>query len=260
MLAEETQEQLSKYGFDVSALTEAVKSEEEVKLDVPELYTEKGVSNDDMTVFGKNRYEEGKKVMSEIMAKSYKEKYGIDLEGKNLDSVVEAIKDKYSKPSDNAELENSFKELQTKYSDLQSNYERKEQEFSTELFKREIRSKLSNAIPKDTTIDKSDIIDLYLLKHTIDSDGVKINGEIQKNNLLSPLSPEEHFKSWIDSSKYVKRSGMGGEDSKGGSSVGKFNNFEDFMEYAKNNHSIQWANSEEGQRFLKQNKSNNFSF
>ena len=40
MLAEETQEQLSKYGFDVSALTEAVKSEEEVKLDVQN-YTKK---------------------------------------------------------------------------------------------------------------------------------------------------------------------------------------------------------------------------
>jgi polyhydroxyalkanoate synthesis regulator phasin len=260
MLPEETEKKLSEYGFDVSALTDAIKSEEVVNVDVPQLYKEKGLSNDDMTVFGKNRFEEGKQAMSEIMAKSYKEKYGVELEGKNLDNVVEAIKDKYSKPSDNTELENSFKELQNRYSQLEGDFSNKQKEFESELFKREIRGKLNSAMPKDTTIDKSDIIDLYLLKHTIDGDGVKVNGEIQKDNLLSPLSPEDHFKTWIDSSNYVKRGGMGGEGSKGGSSVGKFNSFDDFMEYAENNHSVQWANSEEGQRFLNENKSKNFSF
>ena len=266
MLAQETQTQLSEMGFDVSALENAFKSEEEVKLDVPTLYKEKGFTQDEMTVFGKNRFEEGKGAMSEILAKSFKGKYDLDVEGKDIDKVFEAYGEKRyneAKPSDdNKELMKDFKALQEQISTLESEKEQLKSNFDTELFKTTIKSTLSKHIPKEVSLAHDKVINLFTMEHDLkNQDGSPIaakNGEILKDKLLNPLPVDSVFKSWLDESGFIQKSGMNGGDSKGGSTVSQFKNMDEFMDYAKNNN-IEPMSSE-GMKFLSENKAEDFAY
>ena len=264
MLAQETQEQLSKYGFDVSALTTAITSEEEVKLDVPELYKEKGLTNEDMTVFGNNRFKEGQTSNEEILAKQLHDEYGLELpdgkEGrKNIKKVFEAFGEKKfneAKPSDDSkELLNNFKALQSKYTELEGVIESRESEFENRLFQTSLRQTLTSAVPKDTAIAGDKAVSLYLMENTIEKDGslsvVKVDGEIQKDHLLNPVSVDTHFKTWLDSSGLVKKQGMNGKESTGSTSQ-KFSSISEFTTWCeKNGHEPM---SDEWQKYYINNK------
>lgn len=264
MINQETQDGLSKLGIDVSKLIEAVKSDEELSLEVPTI--DKGFTQEEMTTFGKNRFDEGKNAMSEIMAKSYKEKYGVSMEGKNLDDVVDAIKQKgfeEAKPSeDNKELLKNFQDLQKKYQLAEDELNNKELTHKDELFNISTKQSLISNVPKGAALNADDIVGLYMMKHGIkNNEGsavVEVNGEIQKDNLLNPLKAEDHFKGWLDTSGLIGKSGMGGDDSKGGSSVAKFKSTKEFYQYAKEN-GIE-PMSEGGQKFLSENKAADFSY
>ena len=88
MLNQETQEKLESLGFVVSELENAIKSEKEESLEVPTLYKEQGMNEEQKRIFGNNRFDEGKKAMSEIKAKEIKSTYGIEMDGKNIDEVI----------------------------------------------------------------------------------------------------------------------------------------------------------------------------
>lgn len=264
MLAQETQEQLSKLGFDVSALENAINSEEETKLDVPELFTEKGHTKEEMTVFGNNRFKEGQTSYDEIYAKKLHDSAGIDLgqDRKDFDKVVSALKEKFSAPTDDKELQNNFKEMQLKYEEAQNKLQEKDDAHKNEMFSFGVKQSLMSNVPKNTQLNSNDLVDLYLMKHSIkNNEGsavVDINGEIVKDHLLNPIKAEDHFKSWVDSSGLVEKKGMGGDDSKGGSSVAKFNNTAEFYAYAKEN-GIE-PMGEEGQKILSANKAAKFAY
>ena len=245
MLNKETQDALSKLGFDVSKLVDAVKAENEVSLDVPKLLTEeetKGLLTEDQKVtFGQNRFNEGKNAMSEIMAKQYKEKFGLDLEGKELDKVVQAIHDKGLESGNDKELSGRFKNLQTKHQSSLEQIEQMKKVHATEIMQRDQRFNLLTSLDAGTKtkLPLNDLVDLYMMRHQIDSEEgravVKINNEIVKDNLESPLMPKEHFKTWVDQN-YIDRSGMGGGDESGGAGgSATFQNREEAMEYMTNN-------------------------
>ena len=157
MLNQETQDALSKLGFDVSKLVDAVKSEDELGLEVPKA---KQFTQDDMTMFGKNRFNEGKDALSEIMAKKYKEQYGLEVEGKDLDNVVGAISELGKSDSAYDETQKNFKDLQGKYEQLISDKEQESKNFKNELFNVGLKQKLIGSVPKEANLDKNDIVDL----------------------------------------------------------------------------------------------------
>lgn len=265
MLNEASKTKLVELGFDTDKLTDAIKSDEEIGVDIPVLYKEKGHTKEDLSVFGKNRFDEGKSAMDEMRAKAYKEKYGLDVEGKDLDSIVEAIKQQgfnEAKPSeDSKELQNNFKNLQGKYTELEGRFAAKDAEIELEKFNINLKKDLLGVISdKKTDLSKSDIIDLYLMKNTVKrEDGsaviININGEIDKDNLLNPTKVDTHFKEWFDTSNFTSKGGMGGKDSKGGSTSSKFSNASEFMEWcAANGKDPSYTMSEEGQRYYSANK------
>lgn len=267
MIAQEAQDKLSEYGIDVSKLIEAAKSEVEVSLDVPTLYTEKGISEVDKITFGKNRFDEGKIAAEEILAKITHDKYGLDLidgkEGrKNMDKVAEAIKAKFSKPSDNKELEGNFKALQDKFEASQNEIESIKTTHATEVFASGLRQSLTGLVPNDSSIGADDAVDLYLMKHNLKNENgravIEVNGEIQKDTLLNPVQVNDHFKSWLDSKGVVAKSGMGGTDSKSGGSTAKFKSTKEFYQYAVANNID--ANSPAGMKFLSENKATDFKY
>lgn len=264
MLNEENKAKLAEMGFEVDTFIDAVSSSEEVSIEIPTLYKDKGHSNDDLTSFGKNRFEEGKKAAYEMRAKAYKEQYGIDIDGKDLDKVVEAIKQQgfsEAKPDEGAkELKDNFTQLQNRYSELEKQFSEKDKEIENERFKLNLRKELETAINgQKTKIGKDEIIDLFLLRNKIDRDNGQAvlveNGEVKKDNLLNPIKIQDHFKAWFDSKEFASKEGMGGGDSGGGSAATKFSNASEFMDWcAKTGKEPSYAMSEEGQKYYLANK------
>lgn len=263
MLHQETQDALSKLGLDVSKLVEAIQSEDEITLEVPE---QKKFTDEEMTTFGKNRFNEGKQAVSEILAKKYKEEHSIDIEGKDLDKVVEAIKAKgfeEAKPDESVmNAKKDKEELQRKITELEEIRANEKAQYEQNVFQVGNKQRLLSLVPKEVNGNSADLVDLYLMKNQVANiEGntvVQVDGQIVKDNLLNPVPVDEHFKSWIDSTGFVKKQGMGGEDSKSGSSASKFKNTAEFYAYAKDK-GIEPL-SEEGQKILMENKAADFAY
>lgn len=257
MLSEDNKAKLAELGFEVETLEEAIKSEDSKSVEIPSLYKDQGHSNDDLTTFGNNRFQEGKEAMSEIMAKAYKKKYNIDVDGKDLDVVVDKIKSLGQGNSNDKELEENFKKLQGSYADLESKFAEKDAEVEAEKFNMNLKKDLLSAISdKKTDLAKSDIIDLYLMRNPIKNDegsAVLIkDGEVLKDKLLNPININKHFNEWFDTSNFSKKDGMSGKDSKGGRTTSQFSNISEFMEWCKANDMEPM--SEEGQKYYLSNK------
>jgi len=225
MLKEEIKTQLSSLGLDVEKLQAAMIDEAEVDFDIPKLFSDAQLK-DQLSIFGKNRFDEGKQAMGEILAKSYKTKYGLEIEGKNLDDVIEAYgakKFNEAKPDEGAkELQRNFTDLQGKYTTLEEQLAAKDAEVESKVFEITLKQGLLNATPDKLKIGNSDAVDLYLLKTQVKRDNgrdvVVVDGEIQKDNLLNPIAPTDHYKAWLDKKGYTIKDGMGGGDSGSGSS------------------------------------------
>ena len=245
MLPEESKKTLSELGFDVSALTEAITSESEIAVQIPTLYKETGHSKEELSVFGKNRFDEGLKANEEILAKTFHDEYGLDLpdgkEGrKNLKKVFEAYGAKAASSSKSKEDKtDDFKALQEKYQLLEKEKERLIEGYETESFQSNVKQTFLGLIKGETSTAKEDIIDLYLLRNKIQRSetGAVIveNGEVLKNDLLNPVKVEDHFKTWLDSKGFVKQQGLNEGEKGGGGASAKFSNASEFTDWCKTN-------------------------
>lgn len=265
MLTEQQKSDLKVLGLDVAKLEEAVKSASEVSLDVPKLEMKDGkvklgtteiemkdwLSPEQKEAFGKNKrnegFDEGKNAMSEIKAKEYKSKYGIDIEGKDLDKVIEFAIDKKGKESGDAPAEWAQEKatLQENLRKAQERAESLEKENSEKSHIFEVRGKLgklTGEIKGKKLIDDDMVSDLFLQTHSpIQKDGRTVwknkEGEIIKDpSTLDPLSIDQIFPTWVDSQKWIDRSGIEGDDkAPAGGSNGKFSTLKQFKDYCKAN-------------------------
>jgi hypothetical protein len=274
MLDQETKDKLESLGFDVSKLTDAVKSESEQSLDVPNLKTEeefKGMlSDEDRDAFGRNRFEEGKRAFSEIKAKEYKEKYGVSIDGKDLDKVVEAhIEAKIKESSTgNTDWINEKKKLQESISEAESKLAEKDKEYKQKLFNIEVRTDILNNIPNEVTTPKEDIADLFLLRHRVaQEDGRTVyykGDEKLQDKKLDPLGTKDLIASFIDERKYIPNGGMGGSGgsgAQGGRSTVNFKKLSEFQEWCKTQEGeLSNPMSPEAQKVLAERKDKQVSF
>ena len=262
MLNKETQDKLGKIGLDVSKLSDAIKAEDEISLDVPTLYTEEQKNS-----FGSNRFNEGKNAFSEIKAKEYKTKFGVELDGKDLDKVIDhvielKVEETGKKPDEQINAYKSqVSELQTKLQASISEKESLETEFQGRLLKNEVNNILMSATPDKTKIPKQDLLTLFNSQYSVQNqDGKQVvlkGNEVLKDNLLNPVPIKEVYASFLDTGKYVEKNGMGGSDFEGGGSA-KFKDMDSFMKYCEKNNMEPM--SPEGQTFLAKNKSEDFKY
>lgn len=245
MLPQDKKDELQRLGFDVEKLESAVKSDQEESIDIPTLKTseefEKMVSEDDKNTFGNNRFDEGKKAMSEIKAKELKEKFGIEVEGKNLDNVIEAYASQKAtaagkKPE---EWEAEKKQLQQTIQSAETKLSEKETEFSQKLANIELRNQVLSLIPEETSVPKQDLVDLFSLRYRVaQEDGRTViykGSDKLQDNRLEPLELKEVVTSFIDEGQYVKNPGMGGGDGSGssGGSSAKFKSLKEYEAYCE---------------------------
>lgn len=262
MLNQETQDKLSKVGLDVSKLSEAIKAEEEISLDVPNLYTE-----DQKNSFGSNRFTEGKQAMSEIKAKEYKSTFGIDIEGKDIDKVVNHIIDlKVSeaggKPNEKVDqYKTQITELQGKLQNKTQEIESLQSDFQGKLLINEVNSVLSNSTPDKIKIPKQDLITLFNSKYSVRSEeGKQIvlkDGEVLKDDLLNPIPLKDVYTQFLSEGKYIEKNGMNGDDYEGGSSA-TFKDMDQFMKYCEKNNIEPMSDA--GQKLLAEKKAKDFKY
>ena len=275
MLNTETKTKLEGFGFDVSKLEVAVKSDKEESLDVPNLKTEadfsKMITEDQKTQFGSNRFEDGKKAMSEIKAKEFKEKYSLEIDGKDLDTVVEAygkktVVDAGIEPDKKVQsLTTQIDTLKTSLATSEGKIKTNESEYSQNLFNLEQRNQVVNFLPKETVISHEDIIALFFSGHRVTKDEQGRTAVKKGENLLKdqttgdPLPLKDVVTSFVDERKFAKNGGMGGGDGDGGGGGStKFKNFTDFEAYCDKNKLN--SMSEEAQKILKDNKAEDFKY
>jgi len=265
MLNKETSDKLAVLGFDVSKLTEAIKAEAEMSLDVPKLYPET-----DYNKFGDNRFKEGKGAMSEILAKELNDKHSLGLEEKDrkdtskvIDTLIaKSLKDAKIDPDKKVkELQDDIAKLKDLHESTKTDYEGKLKSMEGQVFHSTLRSSLSAELQGEYLIPKDDIYDIYINRNRVTKDdtgrAVVLNekGEILKTDTRDPISVNDHYKTFAE--KYVKKDGMDGGD-KNKSTPGKFAKMSEYKAYceAKNIEPL----SEDAQKILRENKAEKFDY
>lgn len=271
MLTQDTKDKLQGLGFDVSKLEEAVKAESEMSLDVPTLFKEQGITEDQKVTFGNNRFEEGKRAMSEIKAKEFKSKFGIEMDGKDLDAVVDKVieikvKENSGDPDKRVETLTKEKEtLQSTIHQMQERAQAQEAEFSSKLFNIGVREQIKAIIPSEgMKIGQDDLTTLFLNGHSVTKDEsgrtiVKKGEEVIKDQTtLEPVELKSVVNTFIDQGQYKIKSGMGGGDlgGSGSSDIPKFKSTEEFMTWAKGQNLNPM--SQEAQKVLAENKADDY--
>lgn len=259
-LTKETADKLSAFGLDVQALTDAIKDEEEKTIELPELFTK-----DQFETFGKNRFKEGKDAFSEIKAKELKEKFNIELEGKDLDKVIEAhINSQVSEASkgkdewinDKKTLQQAVKDAEKKVLDITREYENK-------IFNFGVTNELKSLLPSDVPISGDLIIKSFMIENSVvkGDDGsavIKKGDSILKDQMRNPVSAKDHFKAWLDLNNIKSVKGSEGGDSGGGSSTPKFESISQFTDWAIKKGLN--PSDEDAQKILSENQTDNFKF
>jgi len=270
MLSQEAKTKLEGFGFDVSKLESAIKSDKEESLEVPNLKTEDEfktmVTEDQKVTWGNNRFEAGKAAVDEIKAKALNDEHNLGLlEGdrKDMTKVIEALKAKTLKdanidPDKKSEvLTEQINILKASLSKAEEAIEQKDSEFTLNLFNLEKRTEAKGLIPKEVPLSPDLLVDGFFAKHGVHKDDQKRevvikNGEVIKDPKTGdPIPLKEVFPSWLDEEKILSANGMGGGDS-GGGSVDKFTKSSEFKDYCRENNIN--PISEEGKAVLKEKR------
>lgn len=178
--------------------------------------------NELKTTLKKDGYEEGKTAGSEMTVKELKKKWGIEKDGKSIDSLFEYVNEKVLSDA-KIEPEKKVKELSESLANLQQTLQQKESEWSGLIQQKDqtiksIKSeaKLLQSIPK---------VDGYKTNHLLAafrSDGYSIdideneniipvfNGKVLKDKYEKPLPLDKVFSDWMTQSGFTAAQGGGG--------------------------------------------------
>ena len=170
---------------------------------------------------GKTVYDDSKKAAMEMTIKGWKEKNGVDFQGKDLDAFASYLK---SQKVDTGELERTIEQLRQNIQAKEQEFDGVKSEYERQLTQAEIDNYLDTAIP-DNLIDpikklhvKSLLKSVYEFEKENGQLIVKKNGEIIRDKqLLTPLSPTQVVNDYISENGWLAmaRPGRGGKDEKG---------------------------------------------
>jgi hypothetical protein len=221
------------FGMDVEELKTALASDDEVKIKYKsgDFLDEQALTDLKDTV-KRAGYNEGKTPHLEMEAKRVKEKFGIDVEGKNFDNIFESFKTKTLADAKIApdkkvsELNESLTNLQKKYT---TDLGVKDQEIlkkDGEIAGFKTDSSIAKHLPDGlkgvnqqqfTTLAKS----AFGFGTEDGSFVIKKNGKIMKDNMEKNIAPKDALTDFATLNGWIDKSGRGGGDNNGGSSEHK---------------------------------------
>jgi hypothetical protein len=214
---------------DASDLEAKINSEGEEEFTLPELQV---FTNDELSTRLKNEkstsYNEGKDAGVEMLVKDKKKELGYEFEGRTLDAFLDfhnvKLKEGSAEPDARVkELENDIKKLNSTHAEALTASGNQLNDYRGKYQNSVITNQLLQLVPKDTTIEKADIITLFKanFQTEIDENGkiqVKQNGETIKDpTTASPVDLKDIFSTFVTERKYVSATpGRGGDHEYGG--------------------------------------------
>lgn len=238
----------TKFGIAEGTLQAAIDSAESTKIEIPvgtlvNTETHEVFLKDDYLKRTENLKEENKLAGVEIAVKGVRTDMGLEFEGKTMDNLMTAYKEKVLKEANiepdkkSAEydttitgLRTNLTDLQTKFNDLEANGLKKDSQ-------REIDGNILSKLGGNYTLAKEDVMTLFKTRYdVVVEDGktlIKQNGETMKDKVTyEPLSLEVVMGSFTES--YTKKSGgeggAGAGDTLGNSKPGSIEAFYKEME------------------------------
>ena len=216
-------------GKSVEELTTAITSKDEVSIELP-----RGTffTDDELNSRDKSKYEEGKKVGIEKPIKEKARELGYEINGKaGLEGFLEIhntkLKELYSKDASEQVID-----LQTANENQKNAYESELKAkddllnaLQGKLLGQRVNNSLLSVMPKETTIDKSDILTLFKGAHSIEElEGqlvVKRGDEVVRDpKSTKPISVDQVFSEWVVEKKFIANPGGRGLGNQGGGNQG----------------------------------------
>lgn len=208
--------------MESGSLASAINSEEEVSLEIPNLVYK---TEEEYDTLKENLRIAG----MEIAVKEAKERAGLEFEGKSIENLLVAHKQQVVEKtkeelggSDDARvksLEKDILAIQETANSYKSRIDVLESEKESIKNETKIHSTILGAIPDQSTlsIDAKDLMTLYKAQSSLAIEDGKVvvkneAGEIKKDDLLNPISPESDIKEFAQ--KYAKAP-TGGRPSEG---------------------------------------------
>ncbi|MDB5288540.1 MAG: hypothetical protein JWR05_3489 [Mucilaginibacter sp.] len=218
---------LKDLGIDTKKLFDAVKAEEEVDFELPEI---NNLTEDQLTERDKNTvaaakpaiFKEGKTAGIEIANKAIVNKFGLtDIDTKDVDKVIAGLDSTVVKGD--AALKEQVKLLQTDKATLEAAVETEKKNSSSLLFDTE----LITSFPTNRRADMSDKDYLLLVKNNLsfeEVDGVKVvkkDGQVLRDKTTqAPIPLKDAISSVFGEKKWIAEDGgaggRGGVDNPGG--------------------------------------------
>lgn len=230
MLNKETINKIAKsLKLKVEELESALTNETEVALVIPELtiLTAEEITARDENI-GRTKYNEGKTAGVEMGVKELKNELGLDFDGKDIKSLVNAVQ---KKTLDDAKIEPNKKveELNNVVANLQKTIADKESEKTalvTQLQTTTLNTKILSAMPSNrlTTLNDNEYLTLIKSSYEFAEEDGKIvakkDGNIVRNpTTQSPLDAKEVIESFFTEKKFIT-TGNGGQGGQGGGNSG----------------------------------------
>jgi len=235
MLSKETLTKIaSTLKLKVEDLETAIKSETEVSVDIPTLTV---LTADELTArdenIGRTKYNEGKTAGVEMGVKELKNELGLEFDGKDIKSLVNAVQTKTLADA-KVEPNKKVEELNMVVANLQKTIAEKETEKSTilnQLQTTTLNTKILGLLPQNRSSVLNDDEYMTLVKKVYEfaeEEGklvVKKDGNIVRNaTTQSPLEPKEVLDSFFTERKFIEQKqgnqgGQGGGNSGGNAGV-----------------------------------------
>lgn len=228
--------------LEAGTLSNALSSEEEVTIELPELIIR---TKDENETFVNNLKNEAKAAGVEMAVKEARNNLGLEFEGKTIENLLDAhgkkvVADKKAElgepnkrieelTADVSKLQNVVKEKDTAYETLQNQIKQTENA-------RKLDTKLMGLIPDNITLKKEQVLTLFKSEYdtSLAEDGenivIKKDGVQLKNDLLEPIQPKDLLTTFTN--PFIKQaSGGGGGDDEGASGApGSYESFAKEME------------------------------
>lgn len=240
MLKDATLSELAKRaGVSLSDLQKAIKSEVEEEI----TFEHEGefISNTDLELIkeraGKQNYAEWAKIFTEKKVKELKAKEGIDIEGKTIEGLIDALKEKIQKDSGSEpnkkiqDLESDKAKLQQVINEKESEIEKLNNEKESIYTDFNVKSKLPDAL--ENGLSREDLYTLYRAQRNVKGNEVidLKTGEVIKDKKLNPITIEDDIKTFL--SRFGEQKPIGRKD--GDSIPQPKNNIESFTKLSEVN-------------------------
>ena len=215
---------------------------------------------------GKESAKTGAKTIVEMEVKKYRNDLGLDFEGKTIENLVNAVKEKTLKeakiPANQKveELQSSLEKLQNQYQTEITEKQTLIEQLNGTIKSEKVNNTLLGSIPKDLKgVNQKQALTLLKTEYEFDiEDGnviVKQGGQILKDKFEKTLSYTDVINNYVVNNNWLDGSGRGGDSDKN-LKGGKFETKHDLFKYMEQNN-IDIESSEGEEMIKKFNESQN---